>query len=279
MKRLEAFGRKLGLETGRLACIAAAVLLLASPAAVLGDPTMYKLGTATGGIAVYFNSEEETPTNVAYFRAQYNNSVTALNGAQFTFSDEAPDPNFPLLTPAAVFGSGSQFGFDLIAVAPTNTLTPPTFTGVDRTPPPSYALDPTDMGELPWGVSDYKSGGPGNDTAVIVNTLFAGESLYVDGDGFVLTEISGGFEATFTGTLRTDGLVHWYGEGISDTPWGTYGIADWCYFEGTLTYLTAEDHTPGMDFYAGSIDFWAVPEPGTVALVLLGGLSLLRRRR
>jgi hypothetical protein len=259
-------------------CAAWCALALVSAASLQGEPTMIKLGTATGGVAVYYNDATENPSNISYYRAQYANSMTDVNGAQFSFSTEDIDPNYPGISPAAIFGTHDNFGFDMLVEWGTNTGVVPELHGVDRTPPPTYDLNPTDMGEMMWGVSDYKSGGPTNPSAVMVNTLFRGMAGTVL--DFDLQEITGGWQMSLTGTLRSDNLVHWYGEGTSDTVWdAAYGIANWLYFESALTYLVADDTTPGMDFYAGTIDLYVVPEPATLTLLVLGGALVASRRK
>lgn len=253
-------------------------LALVSAASLGGEPTMFKLGTGTGGVAVYYNDTAENPLNVSYFRAQYANSMTDVNGAQFSFSTVEIDPNYPGISPATIFGTHDNFGFDLIVEWETNTGVVPELHGVDRTPPPTYDLNPTDMGEMLWGLSDYKSGGPTNPSAIIVNTLFRGlAGTVLD---YELQAITGGWQMSLAGTLRSDNLAHWYTEGTPDTAWdAAYGIADWLYFESTLTYLVANDTTPGMDFYAGTIDLYVVPEPATVTLLMLGGVLVASRRK
>lgn len=245
----------------------------------LAVPKDFHLGSASGGIAVYYNDTSEGPTNVSYFRAQAHNSMTDVRGAQFAFSTIAPDPNYPTMTPAVIFGSHDNFGFDLIAEFETNTSVVPELHGVDRTPASSgYALDPQDMGPMAWGINDYKPGGVTGPTSAIVNTLIkgiAGEVL-----SYELEPVQGGWQMTMGGTLRTDNFAYWYGEGIANSPWeASYGVAPYVWFEGTLTYLVADDVTPGMDFYAGTIDFYAVPEPASLLLLVAGAMPLLRRRR
>lgn len=263
--------------TARLAVSVGVTVAMAVGVASAG-PTMYKLGTATGGIAVYYNDTTEIPTNVSYFRAQSSNSMTDVNGAQFLFSTEEIDPNYPGISPATVFGTGKQFGLDLIVEHPTNTRTIPVLTGVDHTPPPTYAVNPTSLGPVAWALNDYKSGGPTNPSAVVVNTLFLGLAGQVS--EFTLKPLGGGsYEAHFAGTLASDGIVRWYSEGTPDTDWSVFGIATWVIFEGNLTYIRANDTTLGMDFYEGSIDFYAVPEPTTMAMLALVGVGFRLRRR
>jgi len=88
--------------------LAVAVLLMAVPALA---QTWVPVGTAEGGIAVYFNDTNEVPTNVSYIRVQYANSTTNVNGASISMLE-------PFKT---IFGDLGQYGFDGIALAPTNT--------------------------------------------------------------------------------------------------------------------------------------------------------------
>ncbi|MBN1344464.1 MAG: PEP-CTERM sorting domain-containing protein [Phycisphaerae bacterium] len=234
------------------------------------EPVRYKLGTATGGIAVYYNSGDENPLNLAYFRAQAYNSVTDVRGAGFAFSTEEIDPNYPGITPAAVFGDHGQFRFDLIMAHSTCTIPVPELVGVDRTPAPTYAYDPTSLGAMLAAVSGYQGAG-------VVNTLVVGQ----DGIGSVGYESLGdaNWKATFSGSLLTDGTVRWYTEGVGDTSFTALGISPWIEFSGDLYYWRANDTTVGMDFYEGSIDFYVVPEPMTLSLLGLGILALVRRSR
>lgn len=89
------------------AWIAALLVILAiSPAA--RAQTWVPVGTAEGGVAVYFNDANEIPANVSYLRVQYANSTTNVNGAHISMFE-------PFKT---IFGDLGQYGFDLIAVAP-----------------------------------------------------------------------------------------------------------------------------------------------------------------
>lgn len=79
--------------------------------------TWVPTGTATGGVAVYYNDTNEDPTNVSYLRVQYANSTTNVNGASISMLE-------PFTT---IFGDLGQYGFDAILVASTkwiSTLAP-----------------------------------------------------------------------------------------------------------------------------------------------------------
>jgi hypothetical protein len=250
--------------------VACAALLFVPAGIAVGAPVKYKIGTTTGGVAVYYNDTNENPLNIAYFRAQAYNSITDVAGAAFAFSTEPIDPNYPAITPAAVFGDHGQFRFDMILEYPSNRISVPVLVGLDRTPAPDYDYNPTSLGSMKAAVNHYNG-------TTLINTLFKVD----DGTATGAYESLGGgnWKVTFSGTLDTDGVVRWYSPGTPDTPFSSYGLAPWVEFSGELIYTRADDYTPGMDFYAGNIDFYGVPEPGTVGLLLLGGLVLAHRKR
>src|SRR5437660_1702738 len=78
--------------------------------------TTVPLGSATGGVAIYFNNNGmfETATNAAYLRTQF--SQTDVNGMQFNF-DSTPLPGTGgLLSWYGIFQSvPNQFGLDLVS--------------------------------------------------------------------------------------------------------------------------------------------------------------------
>lgn len=117
------------------------------------------LGTATGGIAVYYNSPAENNLNLSYLRAQFG--AGSLNGGAFTF-DNTVDVAALLgqgsgTTFSNLFGDVGQFGFDLIVALPGNTQTIPTLTAYDNT-----NSGPVASGDsVQWAINDYNvnSGG------------------------------------------------------------------------------------------------------------------------
>ncbi len=264
----------------RILCLVVIILIAASAVQAAWMP----VGTSSGGVAVYYNTLAqgplaENPYNQAYLRAQFNNSMSLINGAAFAFD--------PLLGSPALFNDLGQFGFDLVVQAPTSNGNVPT--------PTLYAYDNGDnsisgrvlAGPVAWAINDYKANsggsGPANPLAVVINSLLRGGSGTCSIDNVV--PIVGGYQVTFSATLISDGIYHWYNPLFIDGPMSAYPGPGGEYWSGnfraggTLTYLVANDSTAGMDFYAGNILIEAevVPEPATMVLLGLGGLFLRRR--
>ncbi len=245
---------------------------LVAGAAHAGTP----IGDISGGIAVYYNSATpEVQSNTSYYRAQYNNSTTALNGAKFTFTNP---------TAAGIFGDVGQFGFDLIVPAPTNTGAPPTLNAWDFLAP-----GVSNAGPVQWAINHYGNTGgavasgvtdPNN---IAINSVLRGT---VGSLNFAnLTNLSlGVWKVDMSGTLISDGLIHWYTPSTPDTALSSWGYTNTFNFSGQLTYKYSDDHTPGMDFYAGTVTLEAnpIPEPAFFqmgALIGMSGLGLLRLRK
>lgn len=247
--------------------LALAVLLMALPALA---QTWVPVGTAEGGIAVYFNDTNEVPTNVSYLRVQYANSITNVNGAHISMLE-------PFKT---IFGDQGQFGVDGIAVAPTNT---------NPNPPVLYAYDwdgstPVQDGAVLWAMNVYSDwyNGPTNPSAYVLNSTLRGTSgtpLI-----FTLTPLGGGdFKADIAFTFDSDGLIHWYTPSYPDTPF-PYPFTGKFLVTGTLYYYKSQDTTTGMDFYGGTMNLYAqaIPDASTVTLFTVGLLPLgawLRSRK
>jgi len=249
--------------------------------------TWIPFGTSTGGVAVYYNpGAQELPQNVSYYRAQFNNSTTSLNGAGFTFANAPVDFG-------SVFGNSNQFGLDLIKAAPTNTGTVPTLTAYDNTN--NTIAGRSSAGSVAWAINNYfdttqaPPSGPGNPNQSVVNSVIRGNGVnFTIGS---VTPIQGGFQTTFSGTLTSDDIVHWYNPAFVEGAISSYDFngmrLDGTFrFSGTLTYLTGTDTTPGMDFYAGSVNIEAelVPLPpaawaGVGGLGIVGFAGAIRRRR
>lgn len=253
------------------AWIAALLVILAiSPAA--RAQTWVPVGTAEGGVAVYFNDANEIPANVSYLRVQYANSTTNVNGAHISMFE-------PFKT---IFGDLGQYGFDLIAVAPTNT---------NPTPPALYAYDwngsaPIPAGPVLWAMNVYSDwfNGPTDPSAYVLNSTLRGNSgtpvLYN------LTPLGGGsYKADFAAILHSDGFVHWYTPWFPDTPFvpNLYPFTGRFLVTGSLIYDKSQDTTQGMDFYAGTMNLYAEAIPDAATLTLFGTgllpLAVLLRRR
>jgi hypothetical protein len=284
----EAMSKVGNVVTLTLATLTAMTVASASAATITLD-----LGQATGGIGMYYNHPPEDPmggANLAYMRAQIGQGN--VNGAAFAFDTTDLgyiDPLLAGLTMANIFGDQGQFGFDL--VVPGNPTIPvPTLMAVDNGGVPEG-----NVGPVVWAVNDYKPGGPVNPAATRDNSLFRsidadpGNSLTLD--TFDVTGLGGGiWTVNIAGTLISDNYIHWFNPGTSDADLSDFlGLNPVIGFSGTLTYNRALDVTPGMDFYAGNIDFTLtanipdtdVPDAGSTAamLSLAGfGLALFRRR-
>jgi hypothetical protein len=237
------------------------------------------VGTATGGMAVYYNSTVENPLNQAYLKAQINNSTTQTNGAAFAFD--------PALAGPALFNDLGQYGFDLVVTAPTSNGNVPTpvLNAYDNT---NNSLSGRSLaGQVMWAINDYKDGGggPGNSNNDIINSLIRGNSGTVL-LGPTVTPINGGWQVSFTANLVSDGRFHWYNPAFTDNLMSAYPQnGQWWSgnfrASGTLTYLVANDTTAGMDFYSGPVTLEAevVPEPATICMLGLGALSLMRKKK
>ncbi len=255
-----------------LACIVGAAMALAlSPAAQA--QTWVPVGTAEGGVAVYFNNTSEVPANVSYLRVQWANSTTNVNGASISMFE-------PFKT---IFGDLGQYGFDAIAVAPTNT---------NPSPPVLYAYDwngstPVQGPPVLWAMNVYSNWtqGPKDPSAYVLNSTLRGNSATIL--NFTLTPLGGGsYQAYVDVVLDSDGFIHWYNPLIPDTPFlpNAYPFNGKFRVTGTLTYDKNQDTTPGMDFYAGTVNLYAMAIPDAPAITLfvaglLPAVTLLRRRK
>lgn len=244
-------------------------------------------GTSSGSLAVVYNpGGPEVPTNQHYVRAQ--NSATNTNGATFNFDNTLDlDPGPGVFTMRNLFQSDpDQFGLDLVLAAPTSLGGPlPTLTAVDHT-----AGGPVAAGNVAWALNNYfgVTVGPANPANINQNSLF--RSNNADPASIVfsnVTPISGGFTVDVSGFLNTDGTIYWYTIGQPNSSMAAFFNDGVNYasgrikFDGTLTYITANDTTVGTDFYNGTITYQLelIPAPGAAALLGLGGLLAARRRR
>jgi hypothetical protein len=215
------------------------------------------LGAAQGGVAVYYNDngDGETPTNQAYVRAQV--AENNANGATFNFSS----------SPLPGLGGGSfrslfqvlpdQFGLDVVLMAPTadGSVTPAPFIAVDNSAAGSVAAGP-----VTWAISSYLgvTPGPADPNNQPFNSLIRGGSG--TGDGVTLTvtpvELNGTvYTASVAGAFVSDGLVHWHGVGIPDSPMAALELTGRVFFHGRLSYDSATETTPNLvDFYAGTLE-------------------------
>lgn len=256
------------------ACIVGVAMALALLPAAQAQ-TWVPVGTAEGGVAVYFNDTNEVPSNVSYLRVQYANSTTNVNGASISMLE-------PFKT---IFGDLGQYGFDAIAVAPTNTKPISTL-------PKLYAYDwdgatPVQGPSVLWAMNVYSNltQGPKDPGAYVQNSTLRGNSATVL--NFTLTPLGGGsWQAFVDVVLDSDGFIHWYTPGSPDTPFlpNAYPFNGKFRVTGTLTYNKNQDTTPGMDFYAGTVNLYAqaIPDAPAITLFMAGlvpAATLLRRRK
>lgn len=251
-----------------LALVVATAFVLAT-LSVAQAQTWVPVGTAEGGVAVYFNdTTTEDPSNVSYLRVQYANSTTNVNGAHISMFE-------PFKT---IFGDLGQYGFDLIAVAPTNTTSPPTLHAYDWN-----GTTPAVDGTVLWAMNVYKDwyNGPTNPSAYVLNSTLRGNNAIPV--SFTLTPLGGGsFRADFAAILESDGWIHWYNPLLPDTPI-PYPFTGKFLVTGSLVYNKNQDNTPGMDFYAGTMNLYAqaIPDAATLTLFSVGlmPLAVAFRRR
>jgi len=232
------------------------------------------------------------PTS-AYIRAQLSYGNTDGMAFQFDTADLGGGVSWNDIFSGQPEGQ-SQFGFDLLAVAPTYSsaggVTLPDFDFADMdypAPGPTYT-DAFPENPMAWAINDYKGGsadGPGQG-GVPVNSLLRGTSMTIT--TLNVTPPSGGETAwtlNVAGVLVSDGEIHWYNPALGSTDLTSWMLGDTLYYSGTLTYdPSGDDGSDQMDFYAGTIDVYAevIPEPVTLAGLGLGVGSLatyLRRRR
>jgi hypothetical protein len=309
----------------KLMAICAVVTMISVLSIAAQAVTMVPLGSAGGGIMINYNNidisgESGTPdgvvsgydekeNNQAYIRAQFGYDNT--NGAGFQFDNtDYGSGSFNDAFSGQPVGS-SQFGFDLIGMAPsynpTGGVVPPTVyfaDNVDNTPAGATLTQafPTPS-PAAWAINDYKDPS-GAENGSITNSVLRGTSFSLSVDNFTIDQTGTLYTMEISGMLVTDGLIHFYTTSI---PGGngdnTSNLADWMlgdtfYFTGILTYdkdyaragwdqswntySTGYDNgADQMDFYAGNIQIYAeiIPEPATIAILGLGALSLIRRKK
>lgn len=233
----------------------------------------------------------ENPGNVSYYRTVV--SQTNPNGSYFEFSN----------TPEAVLGGASfrsvlsgigpgdsQFGLDLMTRglgfgSGTPAITPTPLRAADNT----GAL-PNIGGVIDWAINDYKPNGGGVNGAgnSPYNSVFRGgngDGSSVNLDFSNLVQNGTVFTIDIAGTMDSDNILHWFnpllvdGSFVGTAPlWATGRVL----FSGRLSYDAAQDTSPGVDYYTGSINLsLEVPEPASMAIfgVALAGFAAVRRRR
>jgi Right handed beta helix region len=240
------------------------VALLAFATPPLGATTTVPLGTASGGIGVYYNDNGggENALNAAYVRAQFSYSNT--NGSEFNFDSTPLAGTGGAVSFYSLFQAvPNQFGLDLVLKAPSwdGSVALPVVTAKDNVN--NTLAGATSAGPVTWAISGYtgSTDGPANPLNAIINSVFRGGTGA--NDGVVLTVQSISHVGTvytqhIEGEFHTDGLVHWYTPSTPDGPVGNIQLTGTFFFVGDVSYDSAGD--PGtdlIDFYAGSVSLSA----------------------
>ena len=234
------------------------VLVLAAVPAMAGD--LVKLGSASGGMEVYYNNldvngsagdghpdgvvsgYDEHANNQAYMKFQFGYSNA--NGMAFQFDPTAQaglgGASFNDIFSGQPVGA-SQFGLDVQGYAatynPAGGVVPPAVNFYDNVNnivagASSYnALPSLSLGA--WALNDYSGSGAETGTTPI-NSLFRGLNFTVTVDAFRVVGTT--YEMDISGQLVSDGLVHWYNPAFGSGDMTNYGIADTLYYSGTLIY-------------------------------------------
>ncbi len=119
-------------------------------------------------------------------------------------------------------------------------------------------------------------------------TFSAWLAAYTGNAGADFTQISVQFFSDAAGTVATGGSIQLASgdvEGSSTTPSGAWSNTNWSLYTASGAVATDAQSFqitfggPGNDTYADNISFTVVPEPSSTALLGLGGLALVLRRR
>jgi len=285
------------------------VMMVALVAASAAAQVRLDLGTASGGIMIYYNQidnngangvpdgvvsgYDENPYNIAYTRAQFSDMDTS--GMAFQF-DTADLGGFSWNDVFSGQPEGSsQYGFDFICQADTYdsaggvTLPEMDFVDYDWAGP---NLNNVHTPVIPpetcaWVLNVYQGGsssGPGTGSEVR-NSTIRGTEIAMTFSNVQFDGVSV-YTVDFEAGLLSDGLIHWYGDtgsnGDGTTDLSSWGLSDTFYMSGTLSYDMAGDFgADQMDWYAGDIVIQTelVPEPATLCLLGLGALAIIRRRK
>ena len=251
---------------------AVAMLVAGAGTSTVFAVTTVPLGKANGVVGIYYNDNGggEVPANQAYIRAQF--SDTNSNGAVFNF-DTTPLPGTGgAISFATLFQAvPNQFGLDLVLKSATSdgSVTIPTLTAYDNGNNSLPGRIPA--GTVTWAISGYtgSTDGPGDPGNGIINSLFrGGTGANFGNDGVTLTvsnvtQMGTVFTADVAGELQTDGKIHWYTVGTPDSLLTSFELTGRFFFSGSLSYDSASDPYPLIDFYSGLVNLDAEVICGT----------------
>lgn len=226
----------------------------------VAQATQVKLGTASGGMMIYYNNTDvsgaggvpddvisgydENTANQAYIRTQFGYGNT--NGAGFQFdATDLGGFDWNTIFSGQPVGS-SQFGFDLFGMAATynpagGVVAPTVFfaDNVDNTA--AGALKTAVTSPAAWAINDYKDP-TGAESGSITNSLFRGTAFTMNVDGFSIDSTGYIYTLQISGQLDTDGLIHFYnpstpgGNGDNTSDLSSWSLGDSFSYEGTLIY-------------------------------------------
>ncbi len=235
--------------------VATILALGASPA----QGATVHLGDATGGIAVHFNTTGgPSLANVSYAKATFTETNT--NGAQYNF-DSTPLPGAFGLNWYALFQSvPDQFGLDIQLLFPTNNgsnLPPGSLIAKENVNgDPAFS---TPAGAIDWAVNGYQvpTVGPSDPANGVVNSLFrggsgTGTSIVLNPPVIVPTGPTT-LAATFSGTLQSDNLIHWYNPATPNTPVSVFQLTGKMFFTATLSLNLTTVTDPLTWFFQGAV--------------------------
>jgi hypothetical protein len=240
-----------------LACAAMAALPAGADAATV------HFGDAVGGVAIHYNSTGgPSLANISWVKAQYAPANT--NGSEYDF-DSTPLPGAFGLNWYGIFQSvPNQFGLDVQLQLPSATSNFPPGPIVAKDNVNGNVANAASAGAVDWAISGYTgpTDGPSNPANAIINSLWRGGN----GSGATIAISSvvplSSTQLKITGSLQSDGLIHWYNPSTPDTPASVFQLTGKLFFSTTVT-LDLPSATPTFGFYAGPLSLEAEVTCGT----------------